>query len=121
MSSYYGALAVELDSIGDGWKGANFIVVVVLAAQDAGFLGIGLRDTGDVDEEPVPHIDPSRIDNVHAIASNPLPRPRIHIQQIFPIDLLIDGGVLMARHVVFLPHHLQCIRVHLYINIPIPR
>ncbi len=98
------------------------ISVVVLAVQYARVsIRLRLRNTGDVDEESVPNVNPPRINNVHPISSHSLPDPWIDIEQVLALHGTVVRLVLMRCHVVFVAHHRKSISRHLYIDIPVPR
>lgn len=66
------------------------VQVVVLAAPDSWVrIGMNLAQAGNVDEQPVAHIDPSRIDDIHAIATLALPDPGIDVDEVIAVDLAV--------------------------------
>ena len=75
--------------------------MVVFAAPDA-WLGVWVcfRETSDVDKETVSYIDPSCIDDVHAVAAHALPDPRIYVEEVCAFYLLIVGDVGIVGLVV---------------------
>lgn len=97
------------------------IKVVVLAVQNTRLLWVGLGKTGNINIQPVPDIYPPRIDDIISITSDPLPDPRINIEEIFPLHTAVIRSVVMSAHVVFFAHHGQRLSRHLDIEIPIPR
>lgn len=100
---------------------AYIVEMVVLAVQDSGLLGVGLGNTGDIDEEAVPFINPPSIDDVHPVAPNTLPDPPIDVEQVLAMHLAIVGGVRPRGHVVILAHHGESLGRDLDIQIPIYR
>lgn len=79
------------------------IAVVVLAAPHTRLRArVRLAQAGDVDEEPVADVDPAGIDDIPAVAADPLHREAIHVQQVLARDrgpVLGRGGVVVQGHV----------------------
>ena len=99
----------------------DLVVVVVLATPDPRLcIRACLAEAGDVDEQTVPDIDPSRIDYVHSISTFPLPYPWIDVEEELAPGLPVERNVLVLCLVVHLAEVVQCCMRDLCIEVKVP-
>lgn len=72
----------------------------VLAAPNARLdVRMRLAQTGDVDEQAVPDVDPACVDDVEAVASFALGRGRVDVEEVISRYGVVVIGVLVHRAV----------------------
>lgn len=72
------------------------IRVVVLAGPDARVrVGSCLTEACDVDVQPVAHVNPARVDDVHAVAADALVNPWVDVEQVFAPHGAVGGSILV--------------------------
>ena len=74
--------------------------MLVLAAPDAGSVGLTLADASDVDEHAVLHIDPAGIDDVLGVAAVDVDVVGVDIEEVGLGDNGVAGGVVRGGSIV---------------------
>ena len=97
--------------------------MVILATPHPGLIiRMRLAETGDINVESVPDIDPSRINNVVAVPSFTFVTRGIDIQQVRPLHVGIIGrSIVVHCAIVVFAHVCKGGTGYLGINVPVPR
>lgn len=95
--------------------------MVVLTAPDARLaIGVCLRETGDVDEEAVPDVDPAGVDDILAVAALALPDPRVDVEEVSSSYFPVVGGIGVVCSVVSFTEVVESCAADLGVEIEIP-
>lgn len=75
-------------------------VVILAAPYPREDVWLCFAEPSNVNEKPVPYINPPRIDDVHAIAAYALDHPGVDVKQVLALHLAVCRGVLVSRLIV---------------------
>lgn len=117
----FGRYALE-DAVAHRVQILRRISMIVLAAPNAWLnVRMSLAQTGDVDVQSVPHVDPACVDDVETIASFTLRRERVDVKKIVSFNVVLLVGVVVRRTVHVFGEVLERSTGHLSVEVPVPR
>lgn len=96
--------------------------MIILTAPNAGLnVRVCLAQTGDVDEQAVPDVDPACVDDVEAVASFALGSRRVDVEEVISLDGVVVVGVVVHRPVHVFGQVFESSTGDLGVEVPVPR